>query len=54
MPFTFQPVAAVPGLVVVEPRAFGDSRGRFLETWKASEFARNGIAGPFVQDNTAS
>jgi dTDP-4-dehydrorhamnose 3,5-epimerase len=54
VPFTFHPVPALPGLVVVEPRVFGDARGRFLETWKASEFARHGIAGPFVQDNTAA
>lgn len=54
MPFTFLPVPALPGLVEVEPRVFSDARGRFLETWKASEFARNGIPGPFVQDNTAS
>ena len=54
MPFVFRPVASLPGLVVVEPRVFGDQRGRFLETWKASEFERNGIRGPFLQDNTAT
>jgi dTDP-4-dehydrorhamnose 3,5-epimerase len=54
MPFTFHPVAELPGLVVVQARAFGDARGRFQETWKASEFAAHGIPGPFVQDNTAS
>jgi dTDP-4-dehydrorhamnose 3,5-epimerase len=54
MPFTFHPVPGLPGLVTVEPRVFADARGRFLETWKASEFVRNGIAGPFVQDNSAT
>ncbi|HUR62078.1 MAG TPA: dTDP-4-dehydrorhamnose 3,5-epimerase [Candidatus Thermoplasmatota archaeon] len=54
MPFTFHPVPALPGVVEVLPRIFGDARGRFQETWKASEFAAHGIPGPFVQDNSAS
>lgn len=39
------------GVILVEPRVFGDSRGFFLETYKASEFAANGININFIQDN---
>lgn len=41
----------LPGVVIVEPTVFGDSRGYFMETFQAEEFAAAGIAGPFVQDN---
>lgn len=50
MPFEFIKMD-VPGLVVVDPRVMGDERGSFLEVYKHSEFARNGIAEHFVQDN---
>ncbi|MEI6873904.1 MAG: dTDP-4-dehydrorhamnose 3,5-epimerase family protein, partial [Spirochaetota bacterium] len=50
MPCTFKP-CAIPGLIIVEPRLFGDKRGSFMETFKASEFSTAGIEGPFVQDN---
>jgi len=55
MPSTFHPVASLPGVIEVRPRIFADARGRFLETWKASEFRTHGIpaAGAFVQDNSA-
>ena len=43
--------AELPGIVVVEPNVFGDSRGFFMETWNKREFERNGIATNFVQDN---
>lgn len=41
----------IPDVVLIEPRVFGDSRGFFMETWRADQFA--GIAGNvnFVQDN---
>ena len=51
MPFTYQKQTDIPDVVLIEPRAFGDDRGWFMETWKASDFAAHGIAGPFVQDN---
>jgi len=38
-------------VIVVEPKIFGDNRGFFLETYKASEFADNGININFYQDN---
>jgi dTDP-4-dehydrorhamnose 3,5-epimerase len=41
----------IPGVVVVEPKLFGDSRGFFLETFQDERYAPHGIHGPFVQDN---
>ncbi len=42
---------ALPGVLVVEPRVFGDDRGFFMESWNARLFEAAGIAGPWVQDN---
>mgnify|MGYP003676808485 FL=1 len=42
----------IDGVVIIEPKVFGDERGFFLETFQAErykEFA--GINMPFVQDN---
>jgi len=50
MPFRFQRLS-IPDVVLVEARSFGDERGLFRETWKASEFAAHGICAAFVQDN---
>ena len=50
MPFNFIK-AEIEGLVIVEPRSFGDSRGFFLESYKKSEFVSNGIDVEFKQDN---
>lgn len=50
MPFEFLP-GKIPGLVVVKPRVFPDDRGYFLETYKESDFLKNGIPIAFVQDN---
>jgi len=41
----------LPGVVVVEPKVWGDQRGFFLETFQAERYAEAGIRGPFVQDN---
>jgi dTDP-4-dehydrorhamnose 3,5-epimerase len=41
----------LPGVKLIEPKVFGDSRGFFLETWNAARYADAGIPGPFVQDN---
>jgi dTDP-4-dehydrorhamnose 3,5-epimerase len=40
-----------PGVVILEPRVFGDARGFFMETWNARTFADLGIDVAFVQDN---
>ena len=46
--FTTLPLS---GLLLVESRVFGDDRGFFIETYRASEFKANGIPEVFVQDN---
>ena len=43
--------AGLPGVIVIEPDVFEDSRGYFLETYHAKKYADAGISGPFVQDN---
>lgn len=50
MPFTFARFE-IPDLVLVTPKVFADGRGFFLESYKHSEFAANGIGPFFVQDN---
>lgn len=42
---------ALPGVVIIEPKVFGDERGYFLESYQAQRYAEAGIVGPFVQDN---
>ena len=44
----------IPGVLIIQPQVFGDSRGYFMETYKDSDFAAAGIPGPFVQDNESS
>jgi dTDP-4-dehydrorhamnose 3,5-epimerase len=40
------------GLLVLEPRVFGDDRGFFFESYNAKRFAElTGITAEFVQDN---
>ncbi len=41
----------IPGVLVLTPKIFGDSRGFFLESFQAPRYAQLGIEGPFVQDN---
>jgi dTDP-4-dehydrorhamnose 3,5-epimerase len=41
----------LPEVLLLEPRAFGDSRGFFFESWNEREFERAGIRAHFVQDN---
>ncbi len=42
---------AIPDVMLVKPRVFGDERGFFMETWERRKFADAGIAADFVQDN---
>jgi dTDP-4-dehydrorhamnose 3,5-epimerase len=42
---------ALPGVLIIEPRVFGDERGFFMETWNAAVFAEAGLDLTFVQDN---
>ena len=41
----------LPGVLLLEPRVFGDDRGFFLETFNAARFAERGLPTTFVQDN---
>jgi dTDP-4-dehydrorhamnose 3,5-epimerase len=50
MPFTFEP-CPVPGLYIVLPKVFGDSRGYFFESYSERDFFAAGLKIPFVQDN---
>ena len=42
---------AIPDVVLLEPKVFGDERGFFFESWNKRTFADLGIAAEFVQDN---
>ncbi len=41
----------LPGVVIIEPAVFEDSRGTFSETFSEREFERSVGAAHFVQDN---
>ena len=53
MAFTFIKTK-IPGVIVIQPQVFGDSRGYFMETFKKSDYAAAGIDKEFVQDNESS
>lgn len=43
---------ALPDVLILEPRVFGDDRGFFYESFNAQAFrAATGIDAQFVQDN---
>jgi dTDP-4-dehydrorhamnose 3,5-epimerase len=44
-------VTSLPGVLLLEPRVFGDERGFFLESYNERTFAEVGIEEKFVQDN---
>jgi dTDP-4-dehydrorhamnose 3,5-epimerase len=44
---------ALPEVLLVEPRVFGDARGYFFEAYSAKRYADAGIAATFVQDNVS-
>jgi len=50
MPFNIEKTP-IEGLVIIEPKRFGDSRGFFMEAYKQSDFANIGIKESFLQDN---
>ncbi len=43
----------IPGVVVMEPRVFGDERGFFMETWNQARYEEAGLPARFVQDNVS-
>lgn len=46
----FEPTA-IPDVVLIRPKVFGDARGFFLESWEERKFTAAGIDAKFVQDN---
>ena len=51
MPYTVIPTA-IPQVLVLEPKVFGDARGFFFESFNARDFAEaTGLNVEFVQDN---
>jgi dTDP-4-dehydrorhamnose 3,5-epimerase len=43
--------SSIPDVLIIEPDVFGDSRGFFMETWHARQYAQHGFDERFVQDN---
>lgn len=41
----------LPGVLILEPKVFGDDRGFFMETWNGRRYEELGIPNRFVQDN---
>ncbi len=51
MPYTVTPTA-IPDVLILEPKVFGDSRGFFYESFNPQDFAQvTGLNVNFVQDN---
>lgn len=48
MNFTKTPIN---GLLIIEPKIWGDNRGEFFESYNEQLFKENGIDAHFVQDN---
>ena len=44
----------IEGLLVIEPKAFADSRGYFMETYNERDYRAAGLDRVFVQDNESS
>ncbi len=43
---------AIPDLLIIEPRVFGDDRGFFFESYNERQFGKaTGVSAHFVQDN---
>ena len=43
----------LPGVLVIEPRIFGDARGYFFESFQIERYQQQGIPKQFVQDNVS-
>lgn len=41
----------IEGLLIIEPKVFGDTRGFFLETYNRDRYVAEGLDATFVQDN---
>ncbi|MDQ3282483.1 MAG: dTDP-4-dehydrorhamnose 3,5-epimerase [Acidobacteriota bacterium] len=42
---------SLPGVLILEPRVFGDPRGWFMEIFNAETFRAHGLPDTFAQDN---
>ncbi len=42
---------ALPGVVILDPKVFGDARGSFYESYRVDTFRNLGIDATFVQEN---
>ena len=42
---------ALPGVLIIEPKVFGDTRGYFFESWNQAAYEAAGITNKWVQDN---
>lgn len=43
----------LPGVLLIEPKVFGDARGFFFETWNSQRYTEAGLDRVFVQDNVS-
>ena len=43
--------SSIEGLIEIQPKIFGDSRGYFFESYRYDLFKDNGISEVFIQDN---
>lgn len=43
----------IPGVLIIEPKVWGDDRGYFYESFSAARYTEAGIRGEFVQDNVS-
>ncbi len=41
----------IPGVLIIEPKVFGDPRGYFMETWNEARYKQVGLPAKFAQDN---
>ena len=48
---SFATPLALPEVLLIEPKKFGDARGFFVETYNRLRWEEAGVAGEFVQDN---
>lgn len=42
---------SLPGLLIIEPRVFEDSRGYFFESYQEQRYKEGGIQASFIQNN---
>ncbi len=45
---------SLPGILILEPKVFGDERGFFFESYNKKVMEKAGITAEFVQDNHSS